>query len=482
MMAHEDNTAPAIVWFRDDLRLSDNPALAAAVATKRPLICVYIFDDASHGLRQLGGAARWFLHGALAALDEALQAKGGELILLRGAALDALADCAAAIEPGAVFWNRRYDGAGRKIDAAIEKALQHRGCDVASFDGNLLYRPQVFASKAGGFQVFSAFWRHALATDEPSAPFTVPRRLSFVSIPKALRQKAVTLKELTLLPTKPDWAGGLRETWDASEEGAKAALKRFLAKGLEHYEKRDQPALFATSFLSPHLRFGTVSPRQAWHAVSEADGISKQIKTKFRSELGWREFSHHLLMRHPDMATHNLRDGRHVAWHNDRHGLKAWQRGLTGYPIVDAGMRELWQTGWMHNRVRMITASFLIKHLLVDWRKGEEWFWDTLVDADFANNPQNWQWVAGTGADASPFFRVFNPILQSQKFDTAGAYIRRYVPELAKLPNDLIHQPWTANEMELGLAGITLGETYPRPIVEHEAARGRALAAWKARD
>lgn len=483
MTAHENNTAPAIVWFRDDLRLSDNPALAAAAATKRPLICIYIFDEESSGLRQLGGASRWFLHGALAGLSEALEAKGGALLLLRGAAEQVMADCVAATEAGAVFWNRRYDGAGRKIDAAIETALRDDGCEVAGFDGALLYAPRLFASKAGGFKVFSAFWRHALAQDDPAAPFAAPRRLSFAPIPKTLRQKAVSLKELALLPTKPDWAGGLRDTWQANEDGGKTALKRFIARGTDHYARdRDRPDIVATSRLSPHLRFGTVSPRQLWHAVSEAEGVGKETRTKFRSELGWREFSYHLLLHHPDMATHNLREGHHVDWRDDRRGLKAWQRGLTGYPIVDAGMRELWQTGSMHNRVRMVAASFLIKHLLIDWRKGEEWFWDTLVDADVASNPQNWQWVAGTGADASPFFRVFNPVLQGKKFDPDGDYVRRYVPELAKVPADLIHHPWTANEMELGLAGVILGETYPKPIVEHEAARGRALDAWKARD
>jgi deoxyribodipyrimidine photo-lyase len=483
MTAHEDDTAPAIVWFRDDLRLSDNPALAAAAATKRPLICIYICDDESRGLRQLGGAARWFLHGALAALDEALAAKGGELIFLRGAAEAAIADCVAATEAGAVFWNRRYDGAGQKIDAAIETALRRDGCETASFDGALLYAPAVFASKTGGFQVFSAFWRHALAEGEPSAPFAAPRRLNFAPISKTLRRNAVILKALALLPTKPDWAAGLRDTWDAGEDGGKAALNRFLAKGLDHYARdRDRPDAISTSRLSPHLRFGTLSPRQLWHAVAEAEGIGKETKTKFRSELGWREFSYHLLLHHPHMATRNLRAGHHVAWRDDHRGLTAWQRATTGYPIVDAGMRELWQTGWMHNRVRMIAASFLIKHLLIDWRKGEEWFWDTLVDADVANNPQNWQWVAGTGADASPFFRIFNPVLQAKKFDPDGVYVRRYVPELAELPDDLIHQPWTANEMELGLAGVTLGETYPYPIVEHDGARSRALEAWKARD
>ena len=290
---------------------------------------------------------------------------------------------------------------------------------------------------------------------------------------------------LALTPTKPDWAGGLRASWQAGQAGAKKALAHFLAKGLATYAvERDRPDVVATSRLSPHLRFGTISPREIWHALTEkkAKPAAKENVAKFRAELGWREFDYHLLYHHPDLAERNLRRDIEIPWREDRKGLRAWQRGQTGYPIVDAGMRELWQTGWMHNRVRMIAASFLIKHLLIDWRHGEDWFWDTLVDADLANNPANWQWVAGTGTDAAPFFRIFNPILQGEKFDPDGAYVKRYVPELAGLPADLIHHPWTANAMELGLAGVKLGETYPLPIVDHDAARKRALAAWKDRE
>jgi deoxyribodipyrimidine photo-lyase len=297
----------------------------------------------------------------------------------------------------------------------------------------------------------------------------------------------LALADLHLEPRKPDWAGSLREAWTPGEAGAHAALKHFLKIGLPNYAtERDRPDKPATSRLSPFLHFGHISPRQVWHAAQAAimSGTSKANSTdleKLFSELGWREFSYHLLFNHPDLATKNFQERFDaLAWRHDAKALRAWQRGLTGYPIVDAGMRELWTTGWMHNRVRMVAASFLIKHLLIDWREGERWFWDTLVDADPANNAASWQWVAGSGADAAPYFRIFNPVLQGEKFDPDGAYVRRWVPELAKLPNALIHKPWKATQDQLAAAGVQLGETYPRPIVDHDTARKRALAALEA--
>jgi deoxyribodipyrimidine photo-lyase len=477
--------SPVIVWFRDDLRLADNPALVAASASGGPLICIFVYDEASAGTRRLGGAARWFLHGALAALNDELVARGGELILLQGAAEQQIMDCVASLSAGGVMWNRRYDAAGRRIDAAVEAALKRAVVEVETFGANLLHEPWNLTTKSGGsFQVFSAFWRAALARGEPAPPMSVPERFQFHHIPDRLRQMSKRLEALALEPHKPDWAAGLRATWTRSEAAAQARLSAFLADGFANYAQgRDRPDTASTSRLSPYLRFGMLSPRQIWHAVSalKDKSIGKENREKLLSEIGWREFSYHLLYHHPDLAQRNLRAGMEMNWREDRRALRAWQRGQTGYPIVDAGMRELWQTGWMHNRVRMICASFLIKDLLIDWREGEAWFWDTLVDADPASNAASWQWVAGTGADAAPFFRIFNPVLQGQKFDPDGAYVKRYVPELAGLPPALIHAPLKAASMELAAAGIKLGETYPLPIVDHDEARKRALEVWEAR-
>jgi deoxyribodipyrimidine photo-lyase len=477
---------PVILWFRDDLRLADNPALHAAHKTKQPLICIYIFDDGSAGLRPLGGASLWWLHGALAALDASLRDHSGALHIFRGAAAPLIEKLAKDSGASAVFWNRRYDEAGRTIDAEIKTALKTREIGAESFNANLLYEPWTVQSKTGTpLRVFTPFWRAARALGEPEASLGAPRKLLFCGLPKSV--KAITLSDLRLLPAKPDWAGGLRETWMPGETGAHQALKHFLKDGLDGYAAdRDRPDMAATSRLSPFLRFGHLSPRQIWHAVDHAvmtktTKASRADLEKFFSELGWREFSYHLLFHNPDLATKNLQprfDG--MEWRHDTKALHAWQRGLTGYPIVDAGMRELWTTGWMHNRVRMVAASFLIKHLLIDWRQGENWFWHTLVDADPANNAASWQWVAGSGADAAPYYRIFNPILQGEKFDPDGAYVRRWVPELAKLPAAHIHKPRTASEDELAQAGVKLGQTYPQPIVAHEMARKRALAAFDA--
>jgi deoxyribodipyrimidine photo-lyase len=481
-----DKGNPVIVWFREDLRLADNPALHAARQTGQSLICIYIFDDESHGLRPHGGASRWWLHGALKTLDESLRKHGGVLHILRGPAQPLIEDLVAASHASAVFWNRRYDEAGRHVDTAIKSALKARGIAAESFNANLLAEPWTIASKTKTpFKVFTPFWRALRAKGEPTAPLGASRTLTFHHLPKSIQTLA--LADLRLEPHKPDWAGGLREAWTPGEAGAHAALKHFLKNGLPNYAtERDQPDKPATSRLSPFLHFGHISPRQVWHAAQAAimSGTSKASSTdleKFFSELGWREFSYHLLFHHPDLATKNFQERFDaLTWRHDAKALRAWQRGLTGYPIVDAGMRELWTTGWMHNRVRMVAASFLIKHLLIDWREGERWFWDTLVDADPANNAASWQWVAGSGADAAPYFRIFNPVLQGEKFDPDGAYVRRWVPELAKLPNALIHKPWKATQDQLAAAGVQLGETYPRPIVDHDTARKRALAALEA--
>ncbi len=480
--------APAIVWFRDDLRLADHPALAGAAASGLPLICVWIHDPRACGERPEGGAARWWRHESLRALEAALAARGGQLLLLQGdeaATLDALVTESGA---QAVYWNRRYGAAQREADGKLKTALRERGVSVESFNGRLLSEPWTVLNQSGEpFRVFSAYWRACLRMGDPPPPEGVPERLIFQPLPASLTQRASKLDDLGLAPRSPDWSGGLRHAWPAGEEAALARLRAFLATDLDAYAgERDQPGETATSRLSPYLAVGAISPRQVWAALKAAQhapggGAARRAASaeKFASELGWREFSHYQRFHYADLATQNLRPAFDaMPWRNDTAALRAWQRGLSGYPLVDAGMRELWQTGWMHNRVRMVVASFLTKHLLIDWRAGESWFWDTLVDADPASNPANWQWVAGSGVDAAPWFRIFNPVMQGQKFDTLGAYVRQWVPELAGLPDALVHQPWKASAQQLEAAGVRLGKHYPQPLVEHELARQRALEAY----
>ncbi|MFS0866361.1 deoxyribodipyrimidine photo-lyase [Microbacterium sp. 179-B 1A2 NHS] len=417
-------SAPSIVWFRDDLRLADHPALRAALDRDAPVIALYILDEESPGIRPLGGAARWWLHHSLASLDARLRERGGRLVLRRGPADRVVRDVVADAGAAAVYWNRRYGGPEREIDAGLKAALREDGVEVASFAGSLLFEPWTVTTGAGThFSVYSPFWRACLALPSPRAPLPEPRE-----IPGPVRSPASDdLADWGLLPTAPDWAGGLRDTWEPGEPAARRRLQAFLTEDIDAYDRaRDQPSAGATSLLSPRLRWGELSPHTVWHEAVHAAGAGR-----FLSELGWREFAWHTLFHFPDLATRNLRrEFDAFPWPPLRPtALRAWQRGETGYAIVDAGMRELWRTGYMHNRVRMVTASFLIKNLLIDWRHGEEWFWDTLVDADGANNPFNWQWVAGSGADAAPYFRVFNPELQASKFDKDGRYVAEWAPE-----------------------------------------------------
>ncbi len=450
-----DANTPAIVLFRDDLRLADNPALLAACTSGQQVLAVHVMDEAP-GLRQLGGAQRWWLHHSLARLEQGLAARGCELLLLRGDALDITVALAARMKAAAVFWNRRYGLAERERDAALKSALTAAGIVAQSFNGHLLREPWEVKSKAGThLRVFTPFYRAASQLGEPAVPRPPPTRINgFDWVSAGL--EGLPLASLGLLPFTPDWSGGLADEWTPGEEGAALRLDAFLARGIGGYaEGRNRPDQLSTSRLSPHLRFGEISIRQVWHAAESAYRSGKsaagpQDHETFLKELGWREFSYHLLYHHPDLPNANHQPKfDSFPWRDDAIGLKAWQRGMTGYPIVDAGMRELWQTGWMHNRVRMIVGSFLVKHLLIDWRRGEEWFWDTLVDADSANNAASWQWVAGSGADAAPYFRIFNPVTQGEKFDPDGVYVRRFVPEIAGLPNAVIHRPWDAKPFEL---------------------------------
>ncbi len=474
---------PAIVWFRDDLRLSDQPALAAALASGSPVLCVYILDELSPGLRPLGGAARWWLHHTLEALSVSLTRIGGRLDILRGAGAEAIENLALSSGARHVYWTRRYGAAEIAVDGDAKARLKHAGVEAASFNGQLLFEPWTLKTGAGGFfRVFTPFWRAARNLPPPPEPTAAPQRLIAAPWPRSGPAR-VLLDDLDLLPKSPDWAGGLRSTWRPGEAGAKEKLAAFIDERLSRYALgRDRPDVEATSLLSPHLRFGEISPRQVLAAARHADAAGKAKAAdvdKFLSEIGWREFAYHLLYHSPDLATQNFQPKFDAfPWRSlDPSEWRLWRKGLTGYPIVDAGMRELWTTGYMHNRVRMICASFLIKDMLIDWREGERWFWDTLCDADPANNAASWQWVAGSGADAAPYYRIFNPVLQGEKFDAKGDYVRRHVPELANLDDSFIHKPWLAPPDVLASAGIVLGRDYPKPIVDHATARDRALAA-----
>jgi deoxyribodipyrimidine photo-lyase len=476
----------ALHWFRSDLRIHDNPAFAEAAAAGA-LACIFI-DETNETHRACGGASRWWLHHSLAALSQAIAERGGTLILMRGNSRAIIPEVANRLGCDLVTWNRRYSEAERKTDSAIKEHLKDAGIRAESFNGGLLYEPWEVQSQAGGpMRVFTPFWKAARATRDPARPLPAPARLPLpMTIDLAGVGVVRSLDALGYLPTRPDWAGGLRAAFTPGEAGAMQALDAFIVGPLEGYaDHRDRPDFVSTSRLSPHLASGDLSPRQIWHAVETAaltgrTKASDRDIAKFFAELGWREFSHHLLFHYPHLPNANYQPKFDAfPWRKDDAALRAWQRGLTGYPMVDAGMRELWQTGFMHNRVRMIVASFLIKHLMIDWREGEAWFWDTLCDADPANNAASWQWVAGSGADAAPYFRIFNPFGQGEKFDAKGDYVRRYVPEIAGLPDDLIHTPWLAPPHILARAGVRLDETYPRPIIDHDFARARALEAFK---
>ena len=466
----------SIVWFRQDLRVSDNPALTQA-AGAGPVLPVYILDDAlSHGTRATGAAARWWLHHSLAALSRSL----GHLVLLRGDPRTVLAELAAQTGARRVLWSRCYEPAAIARDTAIKADLSARGIEVLSHNARLLHEPWTVATGAGGpFKVYSPFWRACLRE-------TVERPLPAPELQCAkFTGASLQLAEFGLLPTKPDWAAGWGKLWTPGEAGAQARLEQFLDADLEGYgDKRNRPDLPNVSRLSPHLHWGEISPRQIWArtqmAADAGHGLRKDAD-KFLSEIGWREFAYHLLYHFPTLPEKNWKPAFDAyPWRDDPADLRAWQHGRTGYPIVDAGMRELWTTGTMHNRVRMIVASFLIKHLRIDWRQGEAWFWETLLDADAANNAAGWQWVAGSGADAAPYFRIFNPIEQGRKFDPAGVYIRRWCPELAKLPDADLFAPFDADAFTLAAAGVVLGKTYPKPIVMHADARAAALAGYEA--
>ena len=473
-------SAPVIHWFRSDLRLNDNPALSAAMTSGCPVLCVFIFDEESAGSWSPGGASRWWLHHSLENLALQLGDLGGGLLLRRGNAQAVLQTLIDETSATAVYWTRCYEPAAAALERQVNDTIGSQ-VDVHRRGGNLMQEPERLRTGAGQpFKVFTPFWKALLKQPDPADSIRLPEDIDFFSG----ELDGDALQDWELLPTNPDWAAGLRENWTPGEQGAADALQSFLDNAISDYsDARDRPDQRGTSRLSPHLHFGEISPRQVWHAVKFAAQVeSRNIKggDAFLRELGWRDFSYHLLHHWPELPEKPFRENfANFPWSRDEQALAAWQQGKTGYPIVDAGMRELWHTGWMHNRVRMIAASVLVKHLLVPWQTGARWFWDTLVDADLANNSASWQWVAGCGADAAPYFRIFNPIIQGKKFDPDGDYVRRWVPELKDVPNKYIHEPWSMPRDEADAIGFEPGVHYPEPIVEHGHARTRALAAFE---
>ncbi len=495
------------------MRLHDNLALVHALNHYERVYPVFILDDDNAGAWARGGASRVWLYHSLRDLSQSL---GGTLRLYRGKA-DAIIPhlaktmtktMAKTANVQAVLWNRGYEPWRTQRDSRIKETLKNQNITAQSYNSTLLWEPwQIKKADGTPYKVFTPFFRKGcLGFGEPPAPVPAPpssslARLSAIcDAPRDTRTPsggsgddggefaAITLDAMGLLPTKPRWDTPMTEHWTISEQGALARFDHFIEHGLKGYKTdRNRPDLDNVSMLSPYLHHGQISPRYVWHKIRDiqaAHSAPEQDTDHFLSELGWREFSAHLLYHCPTLPTAPLQEKfAAFPWaardENASQTLLAWQKGQTGYPIVDAGMRQLWQTGWMHNRVRMIVGSFLVKHLLLHWRDGEDWFWDCLFDADLANNAASWQWIAGCGADAAPYFRIFNPITQGQKFDPAGVYVRHFVPEIAALPDAVLHSPWTASADTLRRAGITLGTTYPRPIIDHNHGRERALAAFK---
>ena len=469
-----------ILWFRRDLRLDDNPALTAALAEGGPVVPVYIQAPDEEAPWEPGAASRWWLHHSLAALDAALRERGNRLWILRGESLATLRQVIVATGATQVHWGRLYDPATRERDTRVKQALRAEGLRVESHASALLFEPwEISGDKGRPYRVFSAFWRACMRAPALAEPLPAPALIP----PGPAPTGTLDLDDLRLLPAIA-WDAGLRETWTPGEQAALERARRFLGTRLTDYgEARNRPDQTGTSRLSPHLRFGEIGPRRLMRLIRDAgaDPFTGAAEPYAR-ELGWREFAYHLLYHFPCTPSEPL-DGRFAdfPWAEDgmAEALSLWQRGRTGIPLVDAGMRELWHSGWMHNRTRMVVASLLTKNLLIPWQAGARWFWDTLVDADLASNTLGWQWTAGCGADAAPYFRVFNPVRQGERFDPEGAYVRRWCPELARLPAKYIHQPWSAPQSVLVSAGVRLGIDYPRPMVDLARSRERALAAWE---
>jgi len=474
-----------IVWFRQDLRTDDHPALCEAVDAG-PVICLFIDDPAADGAWRPGAASRWWLHRSLETHSASLRSIGGRLIVRRGDSVETLLEVARTCGARRILASARWEPAARAHDQAVRAALEGQGIALELLGGSLLHDPDAIRTGTGGpFKVFTHFWRACMAHGFDEVPRRPPARIDDGS----RELESLDVSALGLRP-RVAWDAGLAAAWTPGEAGARDRWKRFAAGAIADYaDGRDRCGSDGTSALSPHLHFGEISPRRLWHEMRklerawraetgpEAKAALESLRV-FRAELGWREFAHHVLAHFPRTPTEPLRpEFARFPWQSDASLLRAWEKGQTGYPLVDAGMRQLWTTGWMHNRVRMVVASFLVKHLLQPWTAGARWFWETLVDADLANNTLGWQWTAGCGADAAPYFRIFNPVVQGERFDADGTYVRRWIPELARLPDAWIHQPWSAPPLALSNAGVDLGGNYPRPIVDHAQARARALEA-----
>jgi len=465
----------AIHWFRQDLRLSDNPALDSA-AQYETLIPIYILDEVNSGEFKMGAASKWWLHQSLTKLNESLD---GKLLVYQGNPHEILNKLIEEQEVSYVTWNRCYEPWRVDRDKEIKRNFEDKNVAVESFSASLLWEPWTISKDDGTpYRVFTPFYKKGcLNSEEPRLPAGKVDLSNLYS--EDLSSDSIT--DLNLLPTIK-WYKSFEEEWNPGEIGAEQNLNSFLDSGLLNYkEGRNFPSQEFVSRLSPHLHFGEISPNEVWYKAKTKEGISGIEKSlaHFHSELGWREFSYYLLYHFPDLPNKNFQEKFDIfPWQENEEFLALWQKGNTGYPIVDAGMRELWQTGYMHNRLRMIVGSFLVKNLLIDWRFGERWFWDCLVDADLASNSASWQWVAGSGADAAPYFRIFNPITQGLKFDPEGEYTKKYVPELRNLPNKYLFSPWEAPENILADAGIELGKNYPKPMVDLKLSRETALEAF----
>lgn len=465
-----------IFWFRQDLRLSDNPGLLAAVDSGH-VMPIYILDDETAGDFRMGAASRWWLHHSLHALNNTLN---HQLNVYLGNAKDILLQIIEENNITAVYWNRCYEPWRIKADTHIKSQLKKLQIECKTYNGSLLWEPWDIAKPDGTpYKVYTPFYRRGcLHAALPRKPLEPPKQPIWMQD----KDPKCSIEQLGLLPIVP-WYKSIEHSWDIGEIAAQKKLFHFLENTLLNYkENRNYPSKPNTSRLSPHLHFGEISPNQVWYSA-ETQGMLNHWEADldyFKSEIGWREFSYYLLYYFPKLPTKNYQskfDG--FEWHHNTKLLEAWQKGMTGYPIVDAGMRELWQTGYMHNRVRMIVGSFLVKNLLIHWHAGEQWFWDCLLDADLANNSANWQWIAGCGADAAPYFRIFNPVTQGEKFDRDGTYTRHFVPELKELPNQYLFKPWEAPSHILERAGVSLGNTYPHPIIDLKNSREKALTAYQ---
>ena len=467
-----------ILWFRQDLRLSDNPALLAASENNSKVLPIYILDDENARNWSMGSASRWWLHKSLESLDASLS---GNLCFFKGKAEHIISELIQDKKVTGVYWNRCYEPWRVNRDKKIKTNLMDLKISVKSFNGSLLFEPPNIKKDDGTpYKVFTPFYKKGCLKNglSPRKLQEPPKQINF-----GTSSKKIPLSKLKLLP-EFNWYSQMQDEWSPGEEGAQKQLLNFSKTGIKEYKVgRNRPDKEFVSKLSPHLHFGELSPHQAWHCINNLNNTEsfQSSVDHFLSELGWREFSNNLLYYWNELPENNLQKKfDRFPWLDDLETLKRWQYGSTGYPIIDAGMRQLWKTGYMHNRVRMVTGSFLVKNLMLDWRQGEKWFWDTLVDADLANNSASWQWIAGCGADAAPYFRIFNPILQGEKFDPDGVYVRKYVPELKNLSSKYIHKPWEAPPEILSEADVRLGDNYPKPMVDLKESRDRALEAFKA--